>query len=344
MFKNKLIIRYLEISVLVTLFFLAGYFLSLKINTISFENINVFKNPVRPLDRYSIENLGSADFKTGTIDIGQILDDNDVYVSKKFVFRFIPEISGNNYKNTSGVINFPKSEISNKWPLVVLIRGYIDQNSYSSGDGSRNIGKYLASRDFLTISPDFLGYGDSDSEAGNIFESRFQTYTTTISLIRSIEKGILNEYWDGKNIFIWGHSNGGQITLVTLEALQNNYPAVLWAPVTKPFPYSVLYYTDESHDRGKLIRTELAKFEKTYDVEKYSLTNYLDRIKSPIQLHQGTNDDAVPLSWSDKFVANMKSVDIDVDYIKHTGADHNMQPDWDNTAQQTIDYFIQRLL
>lgn len=344
MIKNKFIIKYLVTSILVTVFFLAGYFLSLKINTVSIEDVNVFKKRSRSLDRYSIENLGSADFKTGTIEIGQNIDENNSYESKKFVFHFIPEITGNSYKKTSGIINIPKSDESKKWPLVVLIRGYVDQKSYTSGDGSRNIGIYLANRGFLTISPDFLGYGDSDGESGNIFETRFQTYTTTISLIRSIENGILNKYWDGKNIFIWGHSNGGQITLITLEAIQKNYPAVLWAPVTKPFPYSILYYTDESQDKGKLIRTELSKFEKTYDVEKYSLTNYIDRIKSPIQLHQGTADDAVPVSWSDTIVAKMKSVNIDVEYIKHIGADHNIQPDWENAAKQSIDFYTRRLL
>ena len=36
---------------------------------------------------------------------------------------------------------------------------------------------------------------------------------------------------------------------------------ILWAPVSKPFPYNILYYTDEAEDRGKWLRGEIAKFE-----------------------------------------------------------------------------------
>jgi len=129
--------------------------------------------------------------------------------------------------------------------------------------------------------------------------------------------------------------------LITLEITGGNYPTVLWAPVSKPFPYSVLYYTDESEDRGKLIRSELSKFERLYDVEKYSLTNYLDMINAPLQIHQGTNDDAVPVSWSNTLTSDLKSLNKRVEYIKHTEADHNMNPDWNNTAEQSLKYFIE---
>ena len=83
----------------------------------------------------------------------------------------------------------------------------------------------------------------------DVFEERFQTYTTAMNLLAGIEK------WEraGK-IGIWGHSNGGQIALTVLEISQKEYPTVLWAPVSKPFPYSILYYTDEAEDRGKALR------------------------------------------------------------------------------------------
>ena len=68
--------------------------------------------------------------------------------------------------------------------------------------GTKKIGEYFANNGYITLAPDFLGYGGSDSESENIFESRFQTYTTVVSLIKSIEKGVLNPYWDGKNILI----------------------------------------------------------------------------------------------------------------------------------------------
>ena len=329
-------------SILIALSFIAGYFLSVKLNKIPEENILLgFKKPDKTLERYTIENLTSTDIKTGSFNIGTEIIKKDEFTTYLFRFRFIPDVTGNIYKTTSGVINIPDNE-EIKHPIVLLVRGYVDQNFYTSGMGSKNIGEYLAGEGFITVAPDFLGYGDSDSEATNIFESRFQTYVTVLSLLKTIEGSAINS-WDGKNIFIWGHSNGGQIALTTLEVSGGNYPTVLWAPVSKPFPYSVLYYTDESEDHGKLIRSQLSKFESFYNVEKYSLTNYIDKINAPIQLHQGTADDAVPMSWSNLLSKNLKGSEKEVQYITHPGADHNMQPYWNNAAKQTLDFFVEKL-
>lgn len=331
------------IPALIIISFSVGYLASLKINPVKKDKENSPEEIQKPLEKYSFENLSVADIPTGTLKDQKTLSEDKEYTSNLFQFRFVPGIDDGNYKTTTGVINYPRRDDNKKYPIVILIRGYVDQKSYTSGSGTKNVGLYLVKNGFVTIAPDFLGYGESDSEAGNIFESRFQTYTTILSLIKSVENGALSDSWDGKNLFIWGHSNGGQIAITTLEITGKDYPTVLWAPVSKPFPYSVLYYTDDSDDRGKLIRSKLAGFEELYDVEKYSLTNYLDKITAEIQLQQGTNDDAVPVSWSDTLAAKLRSLEKNVNYIKHNGADHNMRPSWDNAVQQSLDFYESHL-
>jgi len=145
--------------------------------------------------------------------------------------------------------------------------------------------------------------------------------------------------WDQKNVFIWGHSNGGQIALTTLEITGVNYPTTLWAPVSKPFPYSVLYYTDDSIDRGKLIRSELAKFEEVYDVEAYSLTNYLENIEAPLLVHQGKSDDAIPLDWTNNLVQKLEDKGKNVTYYTYPATDHNMRPSWDMVIARDLEFF-----
>lgn len=330
------------IAMLIPLSFLIGFLLSNRINISNNENY-ALKKVQKPLEMYTIENLMNADIPVGTLRDIETLTENETYISNVFEFRFIPGINDNIYKTTTGVINYPKKTDGLKYPIVILIRGYVDQQNYSSGTGTKNIGLYLVNNGFVTIAPDFLGYANSDSEAGNIFEARFQTYTTILSLIESIENGVLDDHWDGKNLFIWGHSNGGQIALETLEITRKNYATVLWAPVSKPFPYSILYYTDDSDDKGKLIRLELSRFESLYDVEKFSLSNYLDNISADIELHQGTNDDAVPSRWSDSLSKKLKSLGVNVSYISHYGADHNMRPDWDSAAKQSLLFYQKHL-
>ena len=314
-------------------------------------NINGDNNVVsRPYDLYSIENLSGLNILKGELNITELLVDEDKFVSYLFEYIFDPKLSNNSgNKKITGQINFPKSKEDNKiarYPLIFMLRGYVDQEIYETGDGTRNTSKYFAENGFITVAPDFLGYAGSDTESDNIFEARFQTYTTSLSLLRtitSIEKYTYDKeslaYWDGDNIFIWGHSNGGSIALTLLETTGISYPTSLWAPVSKPFPYSILYYTDESEDRGKLIRRELAKFEEIYDVEKYSFYNYLDLIKSPIQIHQGLNDDAVPIDWSDNLVDELEKFDLEITYHTYPGTDHNMQPSYNTAVSRDLDFF-----
>ena len=54
--------------------------------------------------------------------------------------------------------------------------------------GTKRVGEYFAENGYITLAPDFLGYGGSDSESENIFESRFQTYTTTLTLLTNVSK------------------------------------------------------------------------------------------------------------------------------------------------------------
>jgi alpha-beta hydrolase superfamily lysophospholipase len=257
-----------------------------------------------------------------------------LYTSYEFTHQFDPTFTGTSLSTVSGMAIVPKGE--GPFPLVFMVRGYVDPTIYSTGVGTHRAAEFFASHGFLTIAPDFLGYADSTTEAGNVFESRFQTYTTALSVLQSVSS--LSQ-WDHKHIFLWAHSNGGQIALTLLEVTGKDYPTVLWAPVTKPFPYSVLYYTDESADQGKFLRQETAKFESVYDASFYSLTTYMDRIVAPIQLHQGTADDAVPYDWSQSFVSRLKSLKKDVTFFTYPGADHNLQPDWSTVVQRDLDFY-----
>ncbi|MDP2649646.1 MAG: prolyl oligopeptidase family serine peptidase, partial [bacterium] len=266
---------------------------------------------------------------------------------------------------------------------------------------------------FITLAPDFLGYGESASPSADSIEERFQTYTTALTLLKSIDNlnnalskcestfylnkleyqnskfetisnnqnlnakdvfenlriGILNLFRisdfgfgvfaatdnttnnktpcinnvlaDPKKVGIWGHSNGGHIALSILELTGKNYPTVLWAPVSKPFPYSILYYTDEFDDHGKALRKVLANFEKNYDVEKYSPTNYLKWVNAKMQIHQGGNDEEVPQKWSDNLTVELKKLDKEIEYFVYPSQDHNFSNSeaWTKAVLRSIEFY-----
>jgi dipeptidyl aminopeptidase/acylaminoacyl peptidase len=297
-----------------------------------------FINP-RTLDKYTIENLSKAQINASQIVLGNKLSDANSYSSYVFSFLVDADLDQRAPRKVTGLINLPKGE--RPFGVILMLRGYVDQETYTTGAGTKRAGEYFAQNGFITLAPDFLGYAGSDKEADNIFEARFQTYVTALTLIKSLP-GLSG--WDGKNVMIWGHSNGGQIALTVLETSHKAYPTVLWAPVSKPFPYSVLYYTDESDDGGKLIRTQLANFEELYDVQLYSLTNYFDRIEAPIQLHQGALDQEVPKIWSDELEKNLEGLDIEIEYILHPSADHNLNPSWESAVEKSLNFFRKYLI
>jgi len=290
----------------------------------------------KPLDKYTIVRLHKTTFPKSQITLGKVISEDDTFTSRVFYFT----VDG---KKVSGLMNVPKT--GEPFPVILLLRGFVDQKMYKPGIGSQQIGAQLAKNGFVTLSPDFFGYGESASASADGFEDRFQTYTTALTLFSSVST--LNNAGvavDPKKVGIWGHSNGGHIALATLAISGKAYPTVLWAPVSKPFPYSILYYTDEFDDSGKALRKSLADFENDYDVNKYTFTNHLDWITAPIQLHQGTGDIEVPYWWSDDLVAKLKDKKKDIEYFTYPGDDHNLSPNgWSTAVQRSISFFREHL-
>lgn len=243
-------------------------------------------------------------------------------------------------KKVSGQINVPRGQApEGGWPVVIMIRGYVDREIYQSGIGTQHAAEYFAKNGFLTLAPDFLGYGESDIAPNNSLEERFLCPIEVLQLIASVKN--LKEANPDK-INIWGHSNGGQIALSVLEISNKNYPTSLWAPVSKPFPYSILYYTDEYDDYGKALRKLVAGFDVQYDANEFSIHNYYDWIEAPIQVHQGTADEAVPLKWSEALEKTLREKGKTVKLYVYPGADHNLaggDNSWNLAVQRSLDWF-----
>jgi dipeptidyl aminopeptidase/acylaminoacyl peptidase len=284
----------------------------------------------KPLDTYTIDALSTRVFPPSAI----IFDEPTATASAYTVHTFHFSVDG---KKVSGVAHVPRAASSvNPKPVIIQFRGYVDREKYTPGEGTRHSAEAFASNGFISLAPDFLGYGTSDMPSEDVFEERFQTYTTALALYASVATIPMA---DSSCIGFWGHSNGGQIALTILEILHTSIPTVLWAPVSKPFPYSILYYTDDITDHGKALRVVLAKFERNYDVELYSLPNYLNRIVGPLEIHQGGADVSVPRAWSDELVTQLEQHKADVTYYVYPGADHNMLGAWNTVVSRSIEFY-----
>lgn len=284
----------------------------------------------KPLLKYTIESLSKREYKS------QIIIDGPVKTEKNYtVHNFHFDSDG---KKVSGLLTMPIRNTSS--PVIVQLRGYADLANYYPGYGTSHSAEKFAEAGFISIAPDFLGYGTSDMPARDVWEARLETYTTAANLIAAIKSLPMA---DANKIGLWGHSNGGQIALATLEILGKPIPTTLWAPQSLPFPYSIIYYLDENGESDRELRQSLAQFEADYDYKLFDVMGHLDKINAPIQLHQGTADEPIPIKFADKLATNLKAqmATSQVSYFVYPGADHNFLPieNWNKVVERDIQFF-----
>ena len=325
---------------------------------VTIESLYIFRNqwftkniikekPIpQPLLAYTFENLKKTNFPKSQITFGPVMSENADYFSQMFYFSTPKTPGGKIMLKSSGLANIPKKQ--GKYPVIVMLRGYVPDNIYKPGVGTQPTASVLAKNGFITLAPDFLGFGQSASPSAEPFENRFQTYTTALTLLSSLptlNNGLDSNYVGTisanlENVGIWGHSNGGHIALSILAISGVDYPTVLWAPVSTSFPYSILYYTDEYDDQGKALRKNLADFENTYNTDLFSPPNYYTWIKAPIEINQGTQDQEVLYWWSDELVAKLEKANVSVTYFTYSSADHNLGPNsWSDAVLNTINFY-----
>ena len=222
-----------------------------------------------------------------------------------------------------------------KHGIVIMIRGYAPKENYYVGSGTWKVADELAKAGYATISLDFLGYGNSDGDSQDVLEARFHKVVEVLDLIESVKQ----LPWVDKNkIGIWAHSNGGQIALSVLEITGEKYPTVLWAPMTNPFPQSLIDTADEGLERQKA--TDFVNlFLKYYDGRRYAFENYYEWINAPILIQQGTADSQVKVEWQQSLQSRLKELNKEIDLVIYDDADHNLKGSWDEAVVRDVKFY-----
>lgn len=284
-----------------------------------------------PLAKYSFEALAKRKYEPSEIKLERVMKDDNMFTA----YVFSMNVDG---QKVTGQANIPKK--TGKLPVVVMIRGYAEKEGYFTGSGSYKAAGEFAKAGFITLAPDFLGYGGSDPESSDILEVRFAKPITVLTLLESIQN---IPQANSQNVFIWAHSNGGQITLSVLEITKRPIPATLWAPVTRGFPESVLAFIKDLDDQGQMVVSTISAFTKDYNPKLFSIDTYFADITAPLQLHQGTGDILVKTSWSETFVKTMRSLNKNMTYYTYHKDDHNLKYNWKTVIQRDIAFFKKHL-
>lgn len=323
-----------------------------------------------PLATYYLTRLAEQQFTANSpLTVLEVIKENSTYTSYLFTYT-------TQGKTMSGQLNVPSTPAPvGGYPAIVMLRGYVPLEIYETGVGTRNAAAVLAEQGFVTVAPDFLGFGQSDPDLEDTWEARFIKPMQMAELLATIKTtpiltlpNAATITTNPSKIGIWAHSNGGQIALATLEITGQPLPTTLWAPVTAPFPYSILFFSDELADEGQEQRAWIAMFEEDYDAREFSLTQHLDLLpNSSIQIHHGITDDAALIAWSDEFVQKIELENerratfsaeyiatqsaqlqprlepIDIQLYRYPNTDHNLQPSWNTAVQRDVAFFKDQL-
>ena len=221
-------------------------------------------------------------------------------------------------------------------PVIILAHGYIPPESYSTLDNYRLVTSYYAAGGFMVVKPDYRGHGRS--EGSGVSPTRTIDYSIDVmNLIAGLSH---IEDADTGNIFLYGHSMGGEIGLRILTVTQVLKGATLWAAVTEPFPENTLYFVRKrSREEADRLQEKINNVISPEEYNSISPLNYMDSIHVPILVHHGTEDESVPFEWSSAFRDSMDNFGVDYQFYEYPGENHNISGSFYSVMDKDMDFF-----
>jgi dipeptidyl aminopeptidase/acylaminoacyl peptidase len=208
------------------------------------------------------------------------------------------------------------------YPVIILNHGYIHPQKYSTLNSYKYIADYFAANGFLVLKPDYRGH--ARSEAGvELHGLERLAYPIDVLALLSLVPEIAEA--DPENIFMYGHSMGGQITLTILEVSNKIKAASLWTPVSERFPESSLYFIRRRD--SKLAEERLKIYKNIFGEDNFTIFSpsaYTHLIQAPLIIHHGTKDESVPYSWTINLLKNLDKNNVDYIFHSYENENHNL--------------------
>ncbi len=283
---------------------------------------------------FTIESLRKREYKKSTIIIESKAYENDVFSAHIISYNS----DGN---KLYALLSVPKNLKSNA-SFLILNHGYIEPQNYSTIHSYRNPFDFFAHKGFIVLKPDYRANGNSQGDRTDPL-NRLNYPIDVLNLMASLpslDSTIPNS--NKRNIFMWGHSMGGDITLKVLEVAGTKIRAAsLWAPVSAPYPESMLYFL-KNRDAANFekVKELVYKFFSADDFKKLSPSENTQFIQTPLIIHHGTNDESVPYQWSKDLEQKLIGSKTKHIFYSYTGEDHNFSRGAHATVlKRDLDFF-----
>ncbi len=290
----------------------------------------------------SIEAMRSRSYPGSDIKIEQTLNDGSSY------HQYIGSYMSDGLK-IYGLLTVPNGNPpSGGWPAIIINHGYIPPGQYRTTERYVAYVDAFARNGYVVFKSDYRGNGSSEGQPEGAYYSPAYT-TDVLNALASVKKmkGV-----NPDKIGMWGHSMGGNITLRALVVDLNDIKAaVVWGGVVGTYDELVNDWHNTAYRPGP---SELAlrnryrqnlinqygnpkdnpAFWKTLDPN-----SYLSDILAPIQLDYGSEDEEVPVSFSEGLYNRLKQAGKTAESYSYIGADHNISQNLDLVLSRSVNFF-----
>ncbi len=285
---------------------------------------------IPPGYEYYIETLRLRGFKGSSFKVESKLSETDQY--QKFLISYK---SGD--LTISGVMNVPLGpRPESGFPLLILNHGLIPPEIYFSGRGSKREQNFFAENGYITIHSDYRGHGSSSpdpSKHHDFYVGYTEDVINLLEALRELNPGLI----DLNRIGMWGHSMGGGIATRVMVLRPEIRAFVLFAPIS----------ADAEDNFFELSAQEIIRLEQTYgsgpqadeSYQKISPLTYFDKVVAPVQIHHGTDDQDVPISFSEKIYQALKEKGKKVEFYQYPGEAHEFANGWELAAERSLQFF-----
>ncbi len=243
------------------------------------------------------------------------------------------------------------------YKAIVFNHGYIPPAAYRTTERYTAYVDYLARSGFVVFKIDFRGHGQSQGEPSGTYFSPGYTIDA-IAALKSLQTlGII----DPQGIGLWGHSMAGNLVLRAMLIEPDFKAGVIWAGAVYSYDDFGMYgiddntfrrpatpETQETPDPRRRSREILDTYGRPDTQNDYwravSLTENIEWLNSPLQLHHAEDDTVVNIGYSAGLSAALRESGKEYEFYAYPGGGHNLvSPYFDQAMLRTVEFFRDNL-
>lgn len=199
------------------------------------------------------------------------------------------------------------------------------------GDYYRFVPAAYTAHGFMVVMPDYRGH--NDSEGFEYTDGFLATSYYTEDVVNLIDNLALIDAADVDNVFLWGHSLGGEVTLRAALATERVRGASLWSSVGGELWDQAYYYdrytdllqpdsSEIQKERVQKLRRDIEALDGAYDWRESEPLRHLQMLTSPVILHHGIGDQGAAYKWSEQLAKSLYLGGHAYRFFSYDTADH----------------------